>query len=72
MSPFRSVGARLSLALGLIVLIALGIVYAVAVRPLKQNLIDSRVDDLVKSGRVLADNFPGERLTIGDPDVITI
>jgi signal transduction histidine kinase len=65
-SPFRSVGARLSLAFACIVVLALAVVWLIAVRPLKEKLVESRVDELVKSGRVLADNFPSERLTIGD------
>ena len=71
MARLRSVGARLSLALALLVLLALGIVYAAAVRPLKDNLIEARVDDLVQSGRVLAANFPTEQLT-RDPGSVNV
>ena len=40
MSPFRSVGARLSLAFAAIVVLALAVVWLIAVRPLKEKLVE--------------------------------
>jgi signal transduction histidine kinase len=70
MRPFKSVGARLSLAFALVVLLALGIAYAIVVPPLERNLVDSRVGELTNSGRVLADNFPSETLAVGNRDLV--
>ncbi|MDQ4030134.1 MAG: hypothetical protein M3168_03740, partial [Actinomycetota bacterium] len=58
MSPFRSVGARLSLALVAVVALALGVVYGIVVPSLERNLRDSRLDQLTRSGEVLAGQFP--------------
>jgi signal transduction histidine kinase len=58
MSPFKSVGARLSLALALVVLLALGIAYAIVVPPLERNLVDSRMDQLRSTARVQSLTFP--------------
>jgi len=46
MNPFRSVGARLSLALALVVAGALALVYLVVVPSLQQRLIDSKLSQL--------------------------
>ena len=46
MNPFRSVGARLSLALLLCVTAALGLVYAAVAPSLESRLINSRLNDL--------------------------
>jgi signal transduction histidine kinase len=60
MNPLRSVGARLSLALLLVVAAALVIVYSMLVPRLEQSLIDSKLNQLVSSGRGLADQVPGD------------
>jgi two-component system, OmpR family, sensor kinase len=46
---FRSVGAQLSLALLLVVAVALGIVYLTVVPSLRSRLVDARVTDLERS-----------------------
>jgi len=48
-SPFRRVGARLSLALVLVVAIALGVAYAIAVPLLERNLTQAKLDQLTRS-----------------------
>ena len=58
MSPLRSVGARLSLALVAVVAVALGIVYGIVVPSLERNLRNNRLDQLTRSGEVLAGQFP--------------
>jgi two-component system, OmpR family, sensor kinase len=58
MSPFRSVGARLSLALLAVVAAALAIVYAGLVPILERNLVDSKIDQLVPLGENLAARVP--------------
>ena len=60
MSPFRSVGARLSLALLVVVAGALAIVYAVLVPILERNLVDAKLSQLVSSGQGLRDRVPGD------------
>jgi signal transduction histidine kinase len=46
MNPFRSVGARLSLALAVVVALALGLVYLIVVPSLRQRLIDAKLSQL--------------------------
>jgi two-component system OmpR family sensor kinase len=58
LSPFRSVGARLSLALVAVVALALGVVYGIVVPSLERELRENRLDQLARSGRVLAGQFP--------------
>ena len=60
MSLFRSVGARLSLALVAVVAAALAIVYAGLVPILERNLVDSKIDQLVPLGENLAARTPGD------------
>jgi signal transduction histidine kinase len=55
---FRSVGARLSFALLLVVATALGIVYAALVPILERNLVDSKIDQLVPLGENLSSGVP--------------
>jgi signal transduction histidine kinase len=57
----RSVGARLSLALLLVVAAALAIVYAVLVPILERNLVDSKLDQLAGSAQVLAGRVPDDQ-----------
>jgi signal transduction histidine kinase len=59
MNPLRSVGARLSLALLVVVMAALAIVYSMLVPRLEQSLIDSKLTQLVRSGQGLANRVPG-------------
>jgi signal transduction histidine kinase len=61
MNRFRSVGARLSAALLVVVAGALAIVYAALVPRLERNLVDQRIQQLVRSGNSLADRVPGEQ-----------
>ena len=49
MNPFRSVGARLSLALAVVVAAALGLVDVIVVPSLERNLVHSKVEQLRKS-----------------------
>ena len=46
MNPFRSVGARLSLALVFVVALALALVYLIVIPSLRQRLIDSKLSQL--------------------------
>jgi signal transduction histidine kinase len=46
MNPLRSVGARLSLALAVVVALALGLVYLIVVPSLRQRLVDARLNQL--------------------------
>ncbi len=52
-NPFRSVGAQLSLALLLVIAIALGIVYASVVPSLRDRLITTRVSQLERAAAEL-------------------
>ena len=62
MNPFRSVGARLSLALLLCVTAALGLVYAAVAPSLESRLINSRLNDLERSAPALAQQLEGDPL----------
>jgi signal transduction histidine kinase len=59
-SPFRSVGARLSLALLVVVAAALAIVYAALVPILERNLVDNKIDQLVPLAQNLASRVPDD------------
>ena len=61
MIGLRGVGARLSLALLLVVAGALAIVYAVLVPILERNLVDAKIDQLVTSAESLRDRVPGDK-----------
>ena len=67
---FRTVGARLSLALLLVVAVALGIVYVTVVPSLKSRLVNARVSQLERAGRSLGReldaNFPPDVLAEQD------
>jgi signal transduction histidine kinase len=58
MSPFRSVGARLSLALVAVVAIALGIVYLIVVPSLERSLREAKLEQLNRTAEALAARFP--------------
>ena len=53
MSIFRTVGARLSLALLAVVVLVLGLVYVIVVPSLQSRLIDARLNDLAKARTAL-------------------
>jgi signal transduction histidine kinase len=57
-SPFRSVGARLSLALLVVVAAALAIVYAALVPILERNLVDNKIEQLAPLAEGLANRVP--------------
>jgi signal transduction histidine kinase len=57
MRAFRTVGARLSLALLAVVALVLALVYFIVVPSLKSRLIDARLVDLERAARPLADEY---------------
>jgi signal transduction histidine kinase len=59
-SPFRSVGARLSLALLVVVAAALAIVYAALVPILERNLVDNKIEQLGPLAEGLANRVPDD------------
>jgi signal transduction histidine kinase len=54
MRPFRSVGARLSLAFVVVAAIALALIYAIVVPPLERNLTEAKLDTLARSGELFS------------------
>lgn len=62
MNPLRSVGARLSLALLIVVAAALGIVYLVVVPSLERRLVNGKLDQLEQAAPSLARQLPENRL----------
>ena len=56
---FRSVGAQLSLALLIVVAVALGVVYETVVPSLENRLIETRTSQLEEAGANLARRVPG-------------
>ena len=65
MNPLRSVGARLSLALLLVVAMALGLVYLAVAPSLENRLVNSRLNDLERIAPALADEIADNP---NDPD----
>jgi two-component system OmpR family sensor kinase len=61
MNRFRSVGARLSLALLFVVAGVLAIIYLALVPTLERNLVDARLAELERSAVLLADRVPGDQ-----------
>ena len=57
MNAFRTVGARLSLALLGVVALVLGLVYLIVVPPLKSRLIDAKLNDLALAAPTLKREF---------------
>lgn len=57
MNVFRTVGARLSLALLGVVALVLGLVYLIVVPSLKSRLIDNRLNDLAHARRALVAEY---------------
>jgi two-component system OmpR family sensor kinase len=68
MNPIRSVGARLSLALGVVVLGALAIVWVALVPSLQNRLVDGRLQALANAARV---TLRDTRKTTVDDDFVT-
>jgi signal transduction histidine kinase len=58
MNPLRSVGARLTLALALLVAGALGVVYAIVVPSLERNLIGAKVSQLRRAAPAVSHQLP--------------
>lgn len=67
MNPFRSVGARLSLALAVVVAGALAVVWVALVPTLQRKLVDGRLSLLVQSARQIEELSSGATV---DQDVI--
>jgi signal transduction histidine kinase len=65
MSAFRTVGARLSLALLAVVALVLALVYFIVVPSLKSRLIDARLVDLDRAAQRLAGEY---KHNANDPD----
>src|SRR3954453_12415597 len=68
MAAFRTVGARLSLALLGVVALVLGLVYLIVVPSLRTRLIDARLNDLARAAPKLAREYEGNR---SDPDFLS-
>ncbi|HSC91116.1 MAG TPA: ATP-binding protein [Gaiellaceae bacterium] len=63
---FRSVGAKLALAMALVVAVALGVVYAIVVPRLERNLVAAKVEALRAAGEPIARTFNLSRLSPQD------
>ena len=70
MNPLRSVGARLTLALALLVAGALGVVYAIVVPSLEHNLIDAKVDQLSRVSPLISKQLPSPTELSAWPDAL--
>jgi len=68
MNPLKSVGARLSLALGVVVLGALAIVWVALVPSLENRLVDGRLEALTSAAKV---TLRDAAHTIPDDDFVT-
>ena len=66
MNPLRSVGARLSIALLLVVAMALGLVYLAVAPSLENRLVDSRLNDLERIAPALVTEIADKPF---DPDI---
>src|SRR5207245_10584740 len=60
-NPLRSVGARLSLALLVVVAGALSLVYAMVVPSLEDRLVQAKLSELKRAAPVLAREAPSDR-----------
>ena len=58
MNPFRSVGARLALALAVVVAGALAVVWVALVPSLERRLVNGRLAELTASARAIAKEIP--------------
>ena len=68
MNPLESVGARLSLALAVVVAGALGAVYLAVVPSLERNLTEAKLSGLERTAPDLRKLFQADRLGVADPD----
>jgi signal transduction histidine kinase len=68
MNPLKSVGARLSLALAVVVALALGAVYLAVVPSLERNLTQAKLRDLERVAPGLRKQFEADPLGVYDPD----
>src|SRR5437763_15101917 len=67
MNPLKSVGARLSLALAVVVAAALGLTYVILVPSLERNLIHSKLAQLRRTARIdRAQLSPIDQFTLND------
>jgi signal transduction histidine kinase len=60
MDAFRTVGARLSLALLAVVALVLALVYLIVVPPLKSRLVDARLKDLAHAAPTLVGEYKSD------------
>jgi len=67
-NPLKSVGARLSLALAVVVAGALGAVYLAVVPSLEHNLTQAKLQALERVAPVLRKQFQDDPLGVTDPD----
>jgi signal transduction histidine kinase len=70
MNPLRSVGARLSLALAIVVAGALGTVYLFVVPSLERSLIDAKLAQLERVAPSLRQQLIRDKLGFNDPDFV--
>ncbi len=68
MNPFRSVGARLSLALAVVVAAALAIVYLALVPSLERRLVDAKLSQLRRAAPSLREQYLNDRF---NPDFVS-
>jgi signal transduction histidine kinase len=71
MNPLRSVGARLSLALAIVVSGALAAVYLFVVPPLERNLVHAKLAQLERVAPGLRNELTTDPLGFQDPDFAT-
>jgi signal transduction histidine kinase len=57
MMPFRSVGAKLSLALALLVALALGVAYLIVIPSLERRLVEAKLEQLMSSAAAAVQTF---------------
>lgn len=62
MSLFRTVGARLSLALLAVVAVALGLVYLIVVPSLQNRLVDAKLAQLERAAPPIAERYPRSQI----------
>ncbi len=70
MNPLRSVGARLTVALALLVAGALGVVYAIVVPSLEHNLVGAKVAQLRRAAPAVSHQLPAWTASSAWPDTL--
>src|ERR687885_1067871 len=70
MNPLRSVGARLSLALAVLVAGSLGVVYLAVVPSLERNLINAKLSQLEHVAPDIRRQLARDKLGLNDPDFV--